>query len=176
MRKKTFFCNKNGITLIELIVAMAMTTIIIVIIFATWDNFNRHVFNQRRKSMLNDEIRQITEVLKSHLRRSPEVLAWHSNGITYVSPNNGDTLVYEFYDAELLLNDVSVPIISQKACISDFYIEEVDQMVTVENKDLTLLSVRITIEDEFDNQVTITFDVAAKVAGEQDAELDEWNF
>lgn len=176
MNKKLSLNNKNGITLIELIVALTMTTIIIVIIFATWDNFNRHVFNQRRKSMLNGELRQISEVLKSHIRRSPSVLAWHSNGITYISPNNGDTLVYEFYNEELLLNDTPVPIISQKAFISDFYIEDTDQAVIIENKDLTLLSFKITLEDEFGNRVTLIFDVAAKVAEEQGEELDEWNF
>lgn len=155
---------------------MAMTTVIIVIIFATWNNFNRHVFNQRRKSVLNGELRQITVVLKSHIRRSPSVIAWHSSGITYVSPNDGDTIVYEFYNEELLRNDTPVPILSQKAFVSEFYIEESDQTGVIENAELTLLSFRVTLEDEFDNQITIPFDIAAKVAGEQEKDLDEWNF
>ena len=174
--KKEIFKNQHGITLIELIVALAMTTIIIVIIFATWDNFNRHVINQRRKSVLNGELRQISQVLKSHIRRSPAVLAWHPSGITYVSPNNGDTLVYEFYNEELLVNDTPMPIMSQKAFVSDFAVEEVDQTVIVERKELTLLSFMIALEDEFENRVTVTFNVAAKIAGEQEQDLDEWNF
>jgi type II secretory pathway pseudopilin PulG len=175
MRKRLNY-NNTGLTLIELIVAMAMTTIVIVIIFATWSNFNRRIINQRRKGMLNGEIRQISEVLKSHIRRSPAILAWHSSGITYVSPNGGDTVAYEFYNEELLLNDVPLPLVSQKAYISNFSIGEAEQTVIVENKDLTLLSVKITIEDEFANQVTVDFDVAAKVAEELEEDLGEWNF
>lgn len=168
--------NIRGVTIIELCVAMAMTAVIVGVVFAAWNNFNRHVINHRRKSMLHGEIRQISKSIASQVRRSPGVLAWHSNGITYLSPNNNDTIVYEYYADKLLKNDAPVPVISQGAYISDFNVEEVEQCK--ENTDVTLLSITTTMADDFSNQMTISSTVAVKVTGDQEEEeeLSGWNF
>ncbi len=170
--------NNRGVTLIELMVALVMTAIIVSIIFAVWGNFGRHVIIQRRKSVLHAEIRVVLESITSQLRRSPAVLAWHSSGITYVSPNNGDTIVYEFYTDELLKNDAPVILISQDAYISNFSVGESE--VSGEMKEVTLLSVAMTVMDEFYNQISLNSQIAVKILGEDeegdDDELSGWNF
>ncbi len=170
--------HQQGVTIIELMVALAMTALMVSIIFALWGGFGRHVIKQRRKSILHSEIRVVLESLTSHIRRSPSVLAWHASGITYVSPSNDDTIVYEFYADELLKNDAPVTLISQEAYISNFSIEEVE--IPVEEKEMTLLAVAISIVDEFGNYVSVRSQVAAKVideyAQEEDDELNGWNF
>ncbi len=173
---KSSLKNGTGITLIELCVAMAMTTIVIAIIFTTWNSFNRHFFNQRRKGALQGELRQITATLNSHIRRSPAVLSWHSNGITYVSPDKGDTIVYEFYDEHLLINEEPLPIISQEAFISDFSLEEVEQSIIHERREHILLSIQVTLENAFGNQATLSSTIAAKMVDEEDGAKDSWNF
>ncbi len=168
----------RGVTLIELMVALAMTAIMVSIIFAVWGNFGRHVIRQRRKSVLHAETRVVLESITSQLRRSPAVLAWHTSGITYVSPTKNDTIVYEFYADELLKNDAPVTLISQDAYITNFSVGEPE--VSGEEKELTLLSVAITITDEFNNQISINSQVAVKIPGEdeegEDEELSGWNF
>lgn len=170
--------NKNGVTLIELCVVIVMTTILVVIIFNTWTNFNTHVVNNKRKSLLHGEIRQVANSLKLRLRRSPGILSWHQSGITYISPIKGDTITYEYYYEELLKNDVPVPLVSQNAYISQFEIMEKEEFN--EDHDFTILSLSITIADDFSNEINKEFAVAVKILSDQyddeDEELTKWNF
>lgn len=169
--------NRFGVTIIELCTAMAVTAILVGIIGASINFFNHHVINQRRKSVLNNEQKFLTKIIVSHLRRSPGVLAFHYNGITYISPTKGDTVAYEFYNEELLKNDIIVPITSQKAFISDFAIEEVEN--NTGNSDYTLLNITITLVDDFSNENTTTSSVAVKMikeGGEDGDDVSGWNF
>ncbi len=163
----------------DLVVAIILTALVVTIIFALWGNLDRHVVEQRRKSVLHAEMRQILKSLSSQIRRSPEVLSWHSTGITYVSPNNGDTIVYEYYTDELMKNDVLVTLVSQNAYITDFSINKIELSDSNEESDLMLLSISLSMADDFSNQVTVSSQVAAKVTGEQESEEEElsgWNF
>ena len=167
--------NNSGFTLIELVVAMSMTAIVMGILFVVWNNFNIHVINQRRKSVLFSEVNRISKSITSQIRRSPSVLALHSNGITYISPTRSDTIIYEFYANELLKNDKPVPVASQSAHISEFNIEKKEEQGT--ESDLALLSITISISDEFENEATTISQVAAKVKAEYEGEeeFSEWN-
>ena len=84
--------------------------------------------------------------------------------------------MYEFFAEELLKNDKPVPIASQSAYISEFNIEEKEGQI--EGTGLTLLLLTITLSDEFDNQVTATSQVAAKVKSQYESEEDfgKWSF
>jgi len=167
----------RGVTLIELIIAMVMTAALAGIVFVVWNNFNRHIINQNRKSQLQSEVRRFSGALISQIRRSPAVLAWHSSGITYVSPTKGDTVSYEFYADELLKNGSRVPVVSQAAYISEFLLSESAQNA-VEQPDLTVLCITMTLSDDFSNDISINACVAAKVvkAGEGAEQSDSWNF
>lgn len=167
----------RGVTIVELMMAMAMTVIVVSIIFAVWGNYHRHIIEQRRKSILQSEIKQVLGGLTSQIRRSPAVLAWHSTGITYVSPNNGDTIVYEYYTDELFKNDTPVHVTSQKAYISGFAVGKSEELS--EDSELTLLSITLSMADDFANQVTVSSNIAAKVISEQEEEEDDlskWNY
>lgn len=168
--------NYTGFTLIELVVAMSMTAIAVGILFIVWNNFNIHVIKQQRKSILHAEVNRISKSITSQIRRSPSVLSLHSSGITYISPFNSDTIVYEFFANELLKNDKPVSVTSQSAYISEFNIEEKDGQI--EGSGLTLLLITVTLSDEFDNQVTLTSQVAAKVKDQYESEEDfgKWSF
>jgi len=180
MYLKEIIKNKrnHGMTIIELMVAMAMTAIVVSIIAVVWVNFTRHVVGQRRKSILHAELRQVLEGISTQVRRSTAVLAWHSTGITYVSPNNGDTIVYEYYADELFKNDLPVTFISQDAFVNNFSIDGSDP--AEDGSDIILLTISITLADDFGNQAGVRSQVAAKVideyAEEEDEELSGWNF
>jgi len=179
-KHKNIKYRESGLTLIELCIAMAMTTIIIGIIFATWANFHKHITIQQRKSILYTEARQIADMLQSQIRRSPAVISWHQTGITFISSfdstaGNKDTVIYEYYSEELRKNDKPVLLISQNARIIDFKIEEDNENQIVENKYAKLLSILIIISDNFNNQVEIPFKVAVKIAKQEDEE-EEWEF
>ena len=174
-KKKT---GNSGVSIVELIMAIAMTSVIITVILSTWNNFNRHVFSQRRRSILRTEIKLISSTLTSQLRRSPGVIAYHSSGITYISPNNGDTIAYEFYTEELLKNDKPIRFVAQNAYINEFVVQEAEQ--NIENNELILLSLFLELMDDFDNRISINSTVAVKMLDEYEAaeeeELSKWNF
>lgn len=171
IKKKRF-----GFTLIELVVAMSMTAIVVGILFVVWNNFTIHVIKQQRKSVLNAEVNRISQSITSQIRRSPSVLALHSNGITYISPFNSDTIGYEFFADVLLKNGKAVAVVSQSAHISDFTIVEKEGQI--EGTGLSLLLLTITLSDEFDNEVSVTSQVAAKVKDRYESEEDfgKWSF
>lgn len=168
--------NHTGFTLIELVVAMSMTVVAVGILFVVWNNFNIHIIKQQRKSMLYAEVNRISKSITSQIRRSPAVLTLHSSGITYISPFSSDTIVYEFFANELMKNDKLAPVASQTAYISEFNIEMKEGQI--EESGLTLLIIKITLSDEFDNQVTATSQVAAKVKSQYESEEDfsKWSF
>jgi len=176
IKNKEKRANLSGVTLIELCIVMVMTVVIGAVTLAVWNNINRHVINKRRKSLLHAETRYIANAIISQLRRSEAVLSWNPSGITYISPNSKDTVVYEYYDNVLYKNDRPVPIISQAAHISGFNITEIEEINI--KKEINLLSIEITMDDDFSNSVTISSSVAVKfIDGMKDEEAFRgWNF
>jgi Tfp pilus assembly protein PilE len=169
--------GNSGVSIIELMMAIAMTSVIVTVVLSSWNNFTRHVFSQRRKSILRTEIKLISSTLASQLRRSPGIIAYHSSGITYISPTSEDTIAYEFNSEELLKNDKPIRFVAQNAYISEFIVEEAEQ--NMENNELKLLSFFIELMDDFDNRVSINSSVAVKILNEYEAaeeELNRWNF
>lgn len=169
--------NHLGTTLIELLVSVAMTAVLISIVFAFWQNFNYHIITQRRKTILQTEIQKISESLVSQLRRSSGILAWHSSGITFISPHRDDTIVYEHYADELLKNDIPIPLIAQDAFISEFDIEAEEQLIGEGHNSTQVISIVLTIEDDFDNQQSLRSTVVIKLVRQyEEEELSKWNF
>ena len=112
--------------LIELCVAMAMTALVIGIVFGVWGNISKHMIERQRKNMLYNEANQLCSRIASQLRRSPGVLTWQANGISFITPDSTDTISYEFSYNELKKNDALIAIVSQNAMIRDFAIKEVE--------------------------------------------------
>lgn len=171
-------CSNAGVQLIELVLATALTSIIIGIVFSAWHGFNAHVAKNQRKNQLVSENRLLANVLTAHIRKSPGIISWHPQGITYIDPyHTNDTIVYEYYNEELLKNDTLVPLVSSTAYVSNFEIECIEQY---ENESIggRLFSVTISLADDFLNQSSITSMVAAIVVEEatEDTELNKWNF
>jgi len=169
--------GNSGVSMVELMMAIAMTSVIVTVILSTWNNFNRHIFSQRRKNILQTEIKLISSTLVSQLRRSPGIIEHGSSFVKYIAPNNEDTIAYEFYTEELQKNGIPVRLIAQHAFISEFIIEEAEQ--NVENNEHKLFSVFIELTDEFDNKVSLNSTVAVKILVDyevEEEELSRWNF
>lgn len=97
--------NNRGVTFIELIVAMVVSATVISLAFGFWGKLNSHVFKGQQQNIHQAEAMVLAGQISSQLRKSPGVLAWHDHGITFIEYKTGDTLVYEFYENTLELND-----------------------------------------------------------------------
>lgn len=177
-RKKRRVQGSRGVTLIELAVAISMSAIVVGVVFYAWNTINIHIINNSRKAVFEVEARRIAGSIVSQIRRSPEVISWHSNGITYISPDAGDTVTYEFFNQELKRNDTMLVNIAQKARITDFRIEPEESGTPSEGHFDVLLHVMLSMEDDFDNRTDIRMDVAVKRPEEEDNKegRDGWNF
>jgi prepilin-type N-terminal cleavage/methylation domain-containing protein len=167
----------SGVTLIELMTAMTVSAIVIGVIFHSWNVINRHVAVHQRRGIFVTDVRRIATTLSSQIRRSPQVLAWHSAGITFLKPPAGDTVSYEFNGSELLLNDQPVPLVAYTARITEFSLEE--EVMDIPNGQFTvLLHLRMRAEDDFNDTTSVALDIAiSKPTEEQDSEeKDDWNF
>jgi hypothetical protein len=162
--------------LIELCVAMAMTALVIGIVFGVWGNISKHMIERQRKNMLYSEANQLCSRIASQLRRSPGVLTWQANSISFITPDSTDTISYEFSYNELKKNDTLIAIVSQNAMIRDFAIEEVE--ASGEKSDMKLLSLSLSIADKFSNDYTASNAVAVRVLApaKEKSDRNDWNF
>jgi hypothetical protein len=91
-------------SLIELIVAIAVSAVVVATTLAAWTALQKHISSQNRRAALDYEARRLVVMLADQARKSPRVLHWHENGITLIAATNGDTLSWEYSWQELSRN------------------------------------------------------------------------
>jgi type II secretory pathway component PulJ len=90
-----------GFTFVELFTAIALSAVVLGLIFGTWTAISRHVFVNRRRAELAVSADRIAQTLVTELRRSREVLRWERHSIVFVPDREGDTVTVS-YDGERL--------------------------------------------------------------------------
>jgi prepilin-type N-terminal cleavage/methylation domain-containing protein len=123
--------SKKGVTLIELIVALAMAATLTISVYYFWNNINRHTTTYTDKALFSrDANRIITSIIKQ-LRSATEIISFDYNTIKFIS-KNGDTLAYRYDGDSLYLNESSISILSRNARISQFEIKDLNESVSSE--------------------------------------------
>jgi hypothetical protein len=116
----------NGVTLIELIVALAMTASLTITVFYFWNHINRHTIVYTSKAQFSTEVNRIITSIVSQVRSAKEIISFDYNSINFIS-KNGDTLKYRYDGDSLYLNDNSLSIINKDARISQFEIKDLNE-------------------------------------------------
>ncbi|MBN1603525.1 MAG: hypothetical protein JW915_18085 [Chitinispirillaceae bacterium] len=116
----------NGVTLIELIIALAMTASLTVSVYYFWNHINRHTITYTAKTQLTNEANRIITSIVSQVRSAKELFSFDYNSINFIS-KNGDTLNYRYDGDSLYLNNNSVKIITSGARISQFEIKNLNE-------------------------------------------------
>lgn len=125
--------SKAGVTLIELIVALAMTATLTTSVYYFWNHINRHTTINTDKALFSKEANRIITSIVTQIRNSREVLSFDYNTINFIS-NNGDTLVYRYDGDSLFLNESSISIISRNARIAQFEIKDLNEAASTETR------------------------------------------
>jgi hypothetical protein len=122
---------QNGVTLIELTVALAMTATLSISVYYFWNHINRHTTNYTDKALFSKEANRIITSIITQIRSANEIISFDYNSINFIS-KNGDTLAYRYDGDSLFLNDNSITIVSRNARISQFEIKDLNESVSSE--------------------------------------------
>lgn len=123
--------SNRGVTIIELIVALAMTATLSLSVYYFWNHINRHTTTYTDKALFSKEANRIITGIVTQIRSAKEVISFDYNAINFIS-KNGDTLAYKYDGDSLFLNDRSLSIISREARISQFEITDLNEAVSAE--------------------------------------------
>ncbi len=176
--KRTSWCGgrglgRGGVTLLELIVAIAVSAIAVGMIFQTWTSLSRHMHANERRSNLRVSADRISETLAMELRRSHAVVAWGSNGITFETVA-GDTVRYEHNGMTLVRNGSPVHVSSPGGYVGTFDVtraEDAGQLVDRE-QERVLLRVDLTVEDSLENTAGAQVEVSVRLV----SGAETWGF
>ncbi len=108
----------------ELMIAIAMSGIVIGLAMFTWTYISRHTTLQKQKSLFYSQAEAIAAGIANTVRTSPNVISYSTNAITCVDKNHGDTVTYELYGDSLRKNTVGIPCVAEGARFTTFAIEE----------------------------------------------------
>jgi hypothetical protein len=116
----------NGVTLIELMIALGMTTTLTATVFYFWNHINRHTITHVNKAQFSSEANRIITSIISQVRSAKEIISYDYNMIHFVSKNN-DTLQYRYDGDSLYRNERGLTITSKNARISQFEIKDLNE-------------------------------------------------
>jgi type II secretory pathway component PulJ len=140
-----------GVILIELLVAVMLTSIVVTVIYAAWARINRHTISHQRTTELHRECGRIAETITARLRRAEAVLHWDQNSVRFIASGEADTMTYSFDGQNLFLNGQPVPLLIRQASVSAFSLENQNR----ENPSQPFLF-RITVSLSIDRGETAT--------------------
>jgi len=168
--------NVSGISLIELLIAITISTTVISLVFVAWQSVARHVTVNRRKTVLDVETQNLGKKIVTNLRKSTRIIDWHENKVVYVTPPPADTVTIEFFAEILTFNDSIHRFVSQTAFVSNLSFTQVSDNQAEGVTDM-LLAINLTVEDDFFNKSEYNYQVKVKgPATEYESEDDGWNF
>ncbi|MDR0305871.1 MAG: prepilin-type N-terminal cleavage/methylation domain-containing protein [Chitinispirillales bacterium] len=151
----------NGMTLMELMVTISISTIVFTLILSSWNYLNKHVFYQESKGIIQDETARIAQELMLKLRRTPGVLEFTYSSVKLLEHDGGDTLEYAFDGRDLTRNGMPVAFNTSGGRITSFDVNSQSDQ-TAEH---LLLEIAISSSDNRNNSDTNRFVVNVKNGG-----------
>jgi prepilin-type N-terminal cleavage/methylation domain-containing protein len=175
LKKKLCRSAQSGITLVELLVAMVVGSIVLFGVFYSWTTINSYVAKSRYRTELESETNRIGTLVASQMRKSPQILDWSEHRVQMISPVGADTLDYYFNQDDLLLNGQAVQILVRDAKVKMFTLNNLNEALNGSENSL-LLDLVFTIEGRSDSATvhyTIQLSQSTKINGES---KDVWGF
>ncbi|HLV30815.1 MAG TPA: prepilin-type N-terminal cleavage/methylation domain-containing protein [Chitinispirillaceae bacterium] len=153
MVKKLSLCCKRGFTVIELITALALSSIVISSVYYFWNFLNKHVYTHSRHAQVEQEAHRAAQQIFSSINKSSEIIEWDPQSITFIS-TSGDTNKY-LYDSDSLRYNRSAMQFSNKGLkVYSFNLRDIDENMINESQHLFLELSIVFLHNERDT-VTI---------------------
>ena len=114
-----------GFTIIEVITAVITTSILITIIFTTWNYISTTTARRQRYTALQSECSRVTQMVTDAVQKAEAVLRYDRNSIWLLGVNASDTTVYMYDGSAISRNGTPVHFIIPGVQVSEFRFENV---------------------------------------------------
>jgi hypothetical protein len=94
--------------MMELVVVIALSTIIVGMVFTTWKFVETHIGRQKRISLFLTQADRSTQRVVTEIKRASIIIEWDRTSIRFVADNRNDTVTYRFTGEELMRNDTAL--------------------------------------------------------------------
>jgi hypothetical protein len=167
-----------GVTLVELMVALLLSTIVIFAIFLAWSSLSRHLTVQSRRTRLETESQRIGRDIVSDIRRAPAILSIGQSSISLTSDRRSDTITYErnSYPGELLCNGKPLTLLAPDAKVTIFSLAQESGSAFASDSGV-LLTVRVGLTDDFGDSSVYSYKVSIRQPPQNTSgAIQGWNF
>ncbi|MBD3344590.1 MAG: prepilin-type N-terminal cleavage/methylation domain-containing protein [Chitinivibrionales bacterium] len=163
------FCR--GVTLLELMVAIAVSGLIVTIVYTSWAFISRHTASNKKQTQFRVETENAARRILSQIRRSSRVLYFDETSVAFITPSSGDTGRYVYDGETLLYNGDSLSFLSADIFVTDFLVEKEEEDDLTATSDI-LLKVYFRFEDNRGNESIFELQTMAHYSQEV---ADEFN-
>lgn len=118
--------NRNGYSLIELVISMVLVSIVISNVYFFWRYMDRHVLVHSENASLQKETDRLIHLVTSAVRRSSSILHYDQKSITLLGETDEDTISYSFSEDTLYKNKVPLTILARRAHVKNFEIKDLN--------------------------------------------------
>lgn len=137
MVKKLSLCCKRGFTVIELITALALSSIVISSVYYFWNFLNKHVYIHSRHAQVEQEAHRAAQRIFSSINKSSEIIEWDPKSITFIS-TSGDTNKYLYDGDSLICNKSAIRFFNKGLKVISFNLSDIDENMINESQHLFL--------------------------------------
>jgi len=164
--------SNKGFTILELIIAISMASIVITCVYFTWNSLNRHIAAQKRKAELSYEINWASQQIISQIRRS-RIVYWNEHEIMLETEK--DSVHYEF-DSGLLKNKKPFQLAYKGIKITEFNFKETES--STHESQYSMIEMKMKAENALGDtaSVALIFEIKEPGEKEQMGPMDNWNF
>jgi prepilin-type N-terminal cleavage/methylation domain-containing protein len=115
--------DRNGYSLMELVIAMALASIVISNVYFFWRYMDRHISVHSENASLQKETDRLIHQITSAVRKASSILYYDYKSITLLGETDEDTISYSFSQDTLYKNKVPLTILTRKAYVKNFEIK-----------------------------------------------------
>jgi len=117
------YSGSRGVTLIELTVAVVLSTFVAASVFFTWNHLNRYTAVQKHRTALQAESNRIVNQITAQLRRSEHIIRFDRSSLEFTVNNPVDTISYVLTNRALNCNGTPLSYTVPGIAVDDFSIE-----------------------------------------------------
>ena len=122
--------NQFGTTVVELTIAIILSSMVISTVYFTWNHINRHIARQQNHTRLQTECNRLNRQIIRQLRDASIVIKWDETNIVFTTYSSPDTISYSFesyYNTDFKYNGKPVTLLLPGTKISAFSITDINE-------------------------------------------------
>lgn len=148
--------STGGYSLVELVVAMVLVSIVISNVYFFWRYMDRHVIRHSESASLQSESDRIVHQIVSSVKKSSTLLNYDRNSIMMLGETDEDTVSYSFSNDTLYRNKIAMSILTPRSHVKDFEIKNLTED-PLNSFQFLFLEITVTLVNRtgFESQATL---------------------